>query len=75
MEGEKNIVFGWDFTSKCDRRVELNKNGNVLHWNFPKRKYVIDKPLPNMGFQWASNKQPFFMVCHESNLRKVKVQD
>ena len=58
------------FHKKIDRRVErvseVNKNGNFLHWNVPHRKYVINKPLPNKGFLWATQ-QSIFHVPHEHN--------
>jgi len=38
-----------------ERVSEVSKIGNFFHWNVPQRKYVIDKSLPNKGFQWASS--------------------
>ena len=45
---------------------EVNQNGNFFHWNIPHRKYVIDKPLANKGFKWAS-RLSFSKVRHANN--------
>ena len=36
------------------RRDSLSQLRVERRWFVPQRKYVIDKPLPNKGFQWAS---------------------
>ena len=52
--------MGWNELAKLTE-METSSIGMFHNEN------VIDKPLPNKGFQWASRYQSFFKVRHKSN--------